>query len=872
MAERDGSIGDALDPPAGEGTGEVVDQARRMLEGEPSDSERASALLVLGRNAYYANQMGTAVELLRKAMAVTDDPDLTTEVVVSLAIALSKQGDSDEALELLDEIQASDDPGWATRIHNQRGIILTELGRLEEARIETARAVRLSSGEDVWSIRSRVNLAVIASMLSDLDESEGLYEEALVVARATGEDVIAAGIEGNLGYVASRRGDFATALDWYARARRTFEELGEVDLLAAVLEVDHARTLLDVGLAVDAVEATDRATRSAAEGGNQMLELQSRLLCAEALVMIGDHRSAIPEIERSHELAEALDHVASQRRIVYLAGEIGLDVAGLAAVDEIDEIVSFVDAGWGPEAYRWMLRRAVAMRHDDPDGAKALVAQADLLTASVDVDPVAQAIGRMLIACVDRDRDAVDAGLDLALRALNEQIELVGSAEIHTTMTHPVRLIAEIAIDTHLGMDEAAESVLSVLERCRYRPPRSRPGTADADSDESERLRDARVRLDATKSSGGDAEAVASEVRDIERGILQRRRRIAGGSIRQAIPDRSPTPPPPDGTVLVTQVAHGDRLLGVRRDSEGTEVADLGPLDECAQLGLTQRAALRRIADRRRRRPDGEARRVRSVSLELEDRLLRPLGVDLGDRVVFCPAAQIRHLCWGALPSFEQRRLTIGYRLADWFADAEQLSVRRLGFLGGPRLESSSAELADVGSVWGRPDAIVPLATADDAAHTLERADLVHIAAHGSFRSDNSFFSSLVFEDRELSILEMCDLERVPSVVVLASCDAGASGNPTGLDDDVTVGTAKELRQLGASVVVAPTVAVNDAAAAEFSVGLHRGLVAGKSIDDAFFSAKRSMIESGDPVRMATAWAFNLMGGRSTQQPLRIGR
>ena len=547
-------------------------------------------------------------------------------------------------------------------------------------------------------------------------------------------------------------------------------------------------------------------------------------------------------------------------------------MAGLGTIDELDEIVSFVDAGWGPEAYRWMLRRAFAMRTSDPVGAKALVAQADLLTASVDVDPVSRAIGSMLTASVDLDRAAVDAGLDRALAALNEQIDLVGSAEIHSTMTHRVRMMAEIAIDAHLDAGDAAEAVLDVLERCRYRAPRQRSDAVRGAADEAERLRDARVRLDAAKARGDDVEAVAAEVREIERAILQHRRRIGGRSERSITTERSPTPVPGAGTVYVTQIAHGDRLLGIRRDADGTELADLGPLDECARLGLTQRAALRRIADDRRRRPEIEVERVRSVSAELEDRLLGPLRQGLHDRVVFCPAAQIRHLCWGAFPSLAERRFSIGPRLADWSSDTERLSVRRLGFLGGPGLEASSAELAEIGAVWERPDAVARSATADDAARMLERADLVHIAAHGSFRSDNSFFSSLIFHDRELSVLEMCDLRRVPAVVVLASCDAGASGNPTGLDDDVTVGTANELNRLGASVVVAPTVAVNDEAAAEFSVALHRGLVAGQSIDDAFFGAKRAMIDSGDPVRMATAWSFSLMGGRSTQRPLRIGR
>jgi hypothetical protein len=53
--------------------------AREVLAAEaPAPSERAGALLVLGRAAYYANQIADAVRLLSEAIPLAGDPEQLT--------------------------------------------------------------------------------------------------------------------------------------------------------------------------------------------------------------------------------------------------------------------------------------------------------------------------------------------------------------------------------------------------------------------------------------------------------------------------------------------------------------------------------------------------------------------------------------------------------------------------------------------------------------------------------------------------------------------------------------------------------------------------------------------------------------------------
>jgi tetratricopeptide (TPR) repeat protein len=330
--------------------------------------------------------MADAVAMLTEAAGLADSGELLTEVLLTLAPALSKEGHPDEALRLLEQPALELAPRFAGQLRNQRAIILTELGRLPEAmaQLEAGLALLRRAGDTSRECRTLVNLGVVASLMAQLDAAERWYADARELAVGTGQHVVAAGIEGNLGYVESRRGNFAAALDWYERARRGFAGFGDVDLLVAVLETDHARTLLDTGLCTDAADAAERAVRSAAAGGNQMLVTQSRLLLAEALLRLGDDRRADDELARAADLAERL----GQHPWVLRAESLRVEFGRLAPDDRLSaadaRVAAFVDAGWMREAYDAALAAAAALRASDPAlAARLLQVSVGLLCESV---------------------------------------------------------------------------------------------------------------------------------------------------------------------------------------------------------------------------------------------------------------------------------------------------------------------------------------------------------------------------------------------------------------------------------------------------------------------------------------------------------
>ena len=113
-------------------------------------------------------------------------------------------------------------------------------------------------------------------------------------------------------------------------------------------------------------------------------------------------------------------------------------------------------------------------------------------------------------------------------------------------------------------------------------------------------------------------------------------------------------------------------------------------------------------------------------------------------------------------------------------------------------------------------------ATAAEVHGAMEGADLVHLAAHGTFRSDAPLFSSLRLADGPLTVYELERLRAAPDTLVLPACDAAQSSR-CGPGDEL-LGTAAALLGLGVGSVVAPVLPVPDEATTPLMLALHERL------------------------------------------------
>ncbi|MEO6156311.1 MAG: CHAT domain-containing protein, partial [Ilumatobacteraceae bacterium] len=206
--------------------------------------------------------------------------------------------------------------------------------------------------------------------------------------------------------------------------------------------------------------------------------------------------------------------------------------------------------------------------------------------------------------------------------------------------------------------------------------------------------------------------------------------------------------------------------------------------------------------------------------------------------------------------------LTIAPSAMWWLRGADdQLNANtgRVLLAHGPGLPNAATELDAIVGVVGRPalslvggDATVARVMSEAAA-----ADLMHIAAHGSFRADNPMFSSLQLADGLLYVYDLQRLKHTPRAVILTACSAGASGVYSG---DELLGTSIALLSLGVHSVIAPLLAVPDEATAAFAVAIHQAMQRGAGPDVALAMAGAAAVASGDPSAIAVAAAFQMIG------------
>jgi CHAT domain-containing protein len=103
-------------------------------------------------------------------------------------------------------------------------------------------------------------------------------------------------------------------------------------------------------------------------------------------------------------------------------------------------------------------------------------------------------------------------------------------------------------------------------------------------------------------------------------------------------------------------------------------------------------------------------------------------------------------------------------------------------------------------------------------------SDVLHLATHGLFRPDNSFFSAIKLADGWVDVREIYRLRVAAQLVVLSACESGV-GDVRGGDE--IVGLARGFLAAGAEHLIASLWNVHDSSAARFMDNLYEHLQRG---------------------------------------------
>ncbi|MEV8632226.1 CHAT domain-containing tetratricopeptide repeat protein [Streptosporangium sp. NPDC051023] len=318
----------------------------------------------------------------------------------------------------------------------------------------------------------------------------------------------------------------------------------------------------------------------------------------------------------------------------------------------------------------------------------------------------------------------------------------------------------------------------------------------------------------------------------------ERWRAVTGGAGRPLAPGVGELRAALGDAILVEFARNGEELVAVAVAPERVVLRRLGSFSAVAEATVRLRYGLRRAHLR-----DGRACGVAGEAAVLGRLLFGPLLGVLRDRaLVVVPTGALHTLPWPVLPMNTGRQVSVASGAAAWLAGRRARAVRtgRVVAVAGPGLRCAEAEADMVGDLHPGTERIAARRPAVLAA--LERAEVAHLAAHGTFCPRSPLLSGIDLDDGRLMAYDLLRLRTPPRLVVLSACEAGMAHAPA---DGAPLGLAGAFLSLGTQCVVASLVPVRDEETLALMTVFHELLAAGHSPAQALATASARTAVAG---------------------------
>ncbi len=854
---------------AAEAERHLADAVRKRNFDDAAVLSRAAGLAAL-----HVTDLDAATAHLRRAVRYagrTPSATLLGESRMSLAAALMRQGEARSAIATINLAVDGLRGVHQARARAQRGALHHELGHLDDALADYRRALpALRRAADwVWVQRVLQNRAVLYIYRSQLSTAATDLREAENVCRDNELELQLAFVFDNLGFLHLRRGDVPAALRALDEAESRHRAVGAQ---AGTVLVDRAELLLSVRLVAEARANATSAVSEFAALRRHMALPQAQLLLAETALLDGDPEAA------TRAARAALNRFTRQRRAAWaalarytvlqcrLAGPGASRVGFRAAAAIATELGAY---GWTARAQdAFILAAKIALERGRLAEAEELLhgPAARRRRGPAEVRSRGWHAEALLHLAAGRTASA-RAALQAGIRVLDDYQLSLGAADLRTHVSgHRLGLV-------ELGLRLAVESarprrVLTWAEHGRATAMRLRPARPPQDRELAQllvELRSVTLQADELRRAARPPDALLRKQVALERRIRERARFVPGWGGASPHLDVDDLADAVGGMALVEYLISDGRLLAVTLVDGRARLHDLGVVGDLDRLTSFLPFALRRLTTAAQR-PAGRQRTesaardlLERIGAELDQRLMRPIARTVADRpLVVVPTGCLQSVNWAVLPSCRGRAVTVAPSAALW-QQASQISSHPGGTVAaaGPLLRVASPEAAAVAGLYDHAELLVGAeANAAAVMGALSRNRIAHIAAHGSFRSDNPLFSSLRLADGPLTVYDLQSLDRAPQLVVLAACDGGSSSVAVG---DELLGLATGFLGLGTNVLVAPTGPVSDEDVAGLMVDLHRRLSAGLSVAQALAQVQLSAADAS-PQTVAAALSLTSFG------------
>ncbi|MEU7877844.1 CHAT domain-containing protein [Microbispora bryophytorum] len=853
-----------------------------------------AASVALRATALAARELGDlelAGERLEEAIAAAGHgfPRRVAQARMSLVTVRAQLGDPEGGLRLADLAERDLAGADLARLGVQRSVALILLGRHEEAVRHCDRAIGLLDDDPLFRAGGLLNRGLAHTYLEQYGEAEADLAECARVARAAGLDHVAMLAEGNLPFVAARRGDIATA---FARYRAAEAALFGYPERLAVMRTDFAEVLVAARLPGEARTLLEQAVPELVAAGAQAALPGARLLLAQAALLAGD--APLAETTARTALAE-LD---AQGRAAWLplAREVVLR-ARLAETPtppaaHARDVTAQTQAGGTRDATPQSGGTRDATAQTQSGGRRSAAGTERLVTD--------------LVACAD-DLAAcgwpgASAALRLTAAAAAVRLGAITPAlpqldRVATTATRP--LVRWHAVAMRHRLDGDLDRALAAAARgidAVHTPgggaqsdgaqsddagPRDRDPDRNADRDPArnahrdrpqdtaqDTARNAELRVHAARPAE-DLAAFGLEIAlDRARRTGDARTVLVWAERWRAVVRGAAAPasalhgvPPAGSGLLVELVRRGDDLFAVTAGAKGCALRALGSYQAAVEAtvriryGLRRRALQDALRDARHDAGDlpgvadeGIARELSALDHALLSGpgTLTSAGGRPGGPVTIVPTGALCTLPWPLLPSLRGRPVSVAADASAWLAPRPRpVGLPLVLSLAGPGLDHAAAEADVVAAAHARARRVA--ATRAEALGALERADVLHIAAHGMFSPRGPMLSQITLDDGPLMAYDLLAARRIPRLVVLSACDAGMAHAPV---DGAALGLAGAFldgaaRNGNAACVVAGVVPVRDDEALTLMTIFHTLLAEGRSPAEALAQASEKTAVPG---------------------------
>lgn len=832
----------------------------------------AVARRAMGLASIYVDDLDTAIQHLRAGIALgrrAGSRLLAAEARMTMAFALNRRGQSRQALREIDTALTDLTGVPHARAQGQRGAILHQLGRLDDAlaSYRAALPVLRRSADHVWTLRLLNNRGVLHGHRAEFAAAQADLEQAEQLSNRLGLGLWQAFAHQNLGWVHALRGDIPPALRYLDLAEERIVELGSK--VGSVL-TDRAQLLLSARLVSEARSTAERAVTAFEREGRRIGLPEVRLQLAEATALDGDPATALRHARRAlHEFSrqQRPEWAVWARFVVLTCRAAGAERHRIALAEVERVAVALAGAGHRAAALnaRLLAAELALERGRTTRGITQLLHASRAGSRGPATLRARSWYARALERRTQGDRRGATIAVRAGLRVLDEHRATFAATDLRA---HASAHRIELAM---LGLGIAFEDgrpdrVLCWAEQSRATHLRLRPARPPDDSALVTLLAELRTtanEIDKGRAAGRGGGRLVQRQIALETQIRDHcRRQQAQSSAQSSRPVSVPDLIAALGeAALLEFIALDDRLHVVSVAGGRAELHQLAAVSAVRDLVERISFALHRLA--RERAPvasrSAAAGLLRHAGGRLDGLLLRPLASRLVDRpLVLVPTGPLQSLPWSILPSCTGRPVTVAPSATLWHAatgrsvpDNQQVAVA-----AGPDLPGAHEEAAAVAAIHGTVPLLGAAATVDAVTTALERADLAHLATHGRVNSHNPLFSSLRFADGPLTVYDLERLQRVAGLVILASCDTGRAVVRAG---DELLGLSAAFLTHGTRQLVASVVPIPDAETSPLMIAFHRLLATGHAAPAALAQAQQRLFD-GYTTASAAAAGFVCIG------------